>query len=249
MAPQPGPVRLAELRSPQIRELTRSKGQTLCVLPVGASEQHGPHLPIGTDTIIATALCEAASASSGVPLLPTLWASFSHAHTTAWPGTFSLGARTLLDLLVEIGAWVSASGFSKLLLVNAHVGNAGALKVAVEELRDGGEIRPGLINWYELEELGATVSADAADWHANAAETALLLHLRPELVDREAIRDDPDRTAGLVLSYSVRETSREGHTGSPSRATAPEGARLFAAASAALAERFERARAEAPPKL
>lgn len=240
------PVRLAELTSPRIRALIE-EGQNLCVLPVGATEQHGPHLPVGTDTLIATALCEEASARSGVPLLPALWVSSSHAHTTAWPGTISLRPRDVIGLVVEIGSWVAASGFAKLLVVNAHVGNAGVLKVAVDELRDAGDVRPGLINWYELDEVKATVSADAADWHANAAETALLLHLRPELVDREAIRDDPDRTRDLILSYTVRETSKEGQTGSPSSATAADGARLFAAAAAALTDRFERARAESPP--
>jgi creatinine amidohydrolase len=248
MASEPGPLRLTELRSPQIRELVL-EGQSLCVLPVGATEQHGPHLPVGTDTMIATALCEAASSRSGVPLLPTLWASSSAAHTTAWAGTVSLGFREVIELVLQIGTWVAASGFSKLLIVNAHVGNVGVLRVAAGELRDAGKIRPGLINWYELEEVRATVSQDAADWHANAAETALLLHLRPELVDREALRDDPDRTADLLLSYSVSETSREGHTGSPSSATAADGARLFTAAAEALAKRFERARAEDPPNL
>jgi creatinine amidohydrolase len=239
-------VRLADLTSPQIKRLV-DEGQSLCVLPVGATEQHGPHLPTGTDTMIATALCEEASARSGVPLLPTLWLGCSHAHTMAWPGTLSVRPELLIELVVQTGAWVSATGFAKLLLVNAHVGNAHALAVAVGRLRDAGEVRPGLLNWYELEEVASTVSADATDWHANAAETALLLHLTPDLVDRELILDDPDRTDGLVLSYSVRETSINGHTGCPSRATAHDGAALFDAAAAALTVRFERARAESPP--
>jgi creatinine amidohydrolase len=241
-----GPIRLAELRSPQIRQLVL-EGESLCVLPVGATEQHGPHLPTGTDTMIATALCEEASARSGAPLLPAVWLGHSHAHTTAWPGTVSLSAGAVIGLIAQVGEWVAASGFTKLLLVNAHVGNAHVLAVAVGELRHAGQIRAGLVNWYELDEVSAAVSADATDWHANAAETALLLHLRPELVDREQIRDDPDRTEGLLLSYSVRETSKEGHTGRPSEATAADGAALFDAAAAALANRFERARSESPP--
>ena len=64
------------------------------------------------------------------------------------------------------------------------------------------------------------MTADADDWHAHAAETSLMLHLRPELVDRDEIRDDEDRTRDLVLSYTVAETSREGLTGAPSRASA-----------------------------
>jgi creatinine amidohydrolase len=240
------PVRLAELRSPEIGELVGA-GHTLCVLPVGATEQHGPHLPVGTDSIIATALCEAASGLTGVPLLPTLWVSSSGAHTTAWPGTVSLTPRGAIAVVVEIGRWVAASGFEKLLIVNAHAGNGGVLKVATEELRDGGIIRPGLVHWYDLDETREAVTRDAQDFHANAAETALMLHLRPDLVDRDALRDDPDRTGDLVLSYNVRETSRDGHTGAPSTATASFGAELFTAAVDALARRFELAAAERPP--
>jgi creatinine amidohydrolase len=247
MAARRRPVRLAELRWPEIAALVEA-GESLCVLPVGATEQHGPHLPIGTDTMIATSLCEAASARTGVPLLPTLWVSSSHAHTTAWPGTISLPPRDAIGVVVEIGAWVAASGFSKLLIVNAHAGNAGMLKVATEELRHQARIRPGLLHWFELEGVRETVTADALDWHANAAETALMLHLHPDLVDRAAIRDDPDRTEELVLSYTVRETSREGHTGAPSRATASGGAELFAAAVDGIVERFERARREDAPR-
>jgi creatinine amidohydrolase len=217
---------------------------------VGAVEQHGRHLPASTDTDIATALCRAASARSGAPLLPTLWAGSSQAHTTAWPGTLSLSPRLLIDVVVELAAWIRASGFTRLLLVNAHVGNAAPLRVAVDEIRARGELRVGLVSWYELTpEIAAEVTADADDWHAHAAETSLMLHLRPELVDRDEIRDDEDRTGDLVLSYTVAETSREGLTGAPSRASAEQGAALFEAVVTALAECIERARTEEPPLL
>jgi len=217
---------------------------------VGAVEQHGCHLPASTDTDIATAVCRAASARTGAPLLPTLWAGSSQAHTTAWPGTLSLSPRLLIDVVVELATWIRASGFTRLLLVNAHVGNAAPLRVAVDEIRARGELRVGLVSWYELTpEIAAEVTADADDWHAHAAETSLMLHLRPELVDRDEIRDDEDRTGDLVLSYTVAETSREGLTGAPSRASAEQGAALFEAVITALAERIERARTEEPPTL
>jgi creatinine amidohydrolase len=217
---------------------------------VGAVEQHGRHLPASTDTDIATAVCRAASARTGAPLLPTLWAGSSQAHTTAWPGTLSLSPRLLIDVVVELATWIRASGFTRLLLVNAHVGNAAPLRVAVDEIRARGKLRVGLVSWYELTpEIAAEVTADADDWHAHAAETSLMLHLRPELVDRDEIRDDEDRTGDLVLSYTVAETSREGLTGTPSGASAEQGAALFESVVTALAERIERARTEEPPTL
>ena len=243
------PTLLAELTWPAIERLVQG-GETLCLLPVGATEQHGRHLPASTDTAIGEAICHGASRATGVPVLPALAISFSQVHTTAWPGTFSLAPRTLIQVVVEIARWVSASGFEKLLIVNAHVGNVGPLKVAVEEIRHEGAVRAGATNWWQLTpEIEAELSADADDWHANAAETALMLHLRPELVATDEIRDDPDRTGGLVLGYSVAETSRDGLTGAPSRGTEEGGARLYDAAVAALAGVVERARREQPPSL
>jgi creatinine amidohydrolase len=244
-----GPRLLDELTWPVIARVV-SEGETLCVLPVGATEQHGRHLPASTDSEIGTAICRAASARTGVPLLPTLWAGSSRAHTAKWPGTFSLPPRLLVDIVAELARWVSASGFTKLLIVNAHVGNAAPLRVAVDEIRAADELRVGLVNWYELTpEIARRVTADADDWHAHAAETALMLYLRPELVDVREIRDDHDRTAGLVFSYTVAETSMEGLTGAPSGATAQQGAELFESAVAALVERIERGRVELPPAL
>ncbi len=243
------PLLVEELTWPVLARLLDA-GETLCVLPVAAVEQHGPHLPVSTDTEIATALCRAASARASAPLLPTLWAGSSQAHTTAWPGTFSLSPRLLIEVVVELARWVRASGFTRLLIVNAHVGNAAPLRVAVDEIRAAGELRAGLVSWYELTpEIEAEVTSDADDWHAHGAETSLMLHLRPELVERDAIRDDEDRTEDLVLSYTVAETSREGVTGAPSRASAAQGAVLFEQVVTALAERLERARVEQPPTL
>lgn len=249
MPARSAPLLVEDLSWPALARLL-AEGEHLCVLPVAAIEQHGPHLPVSTDTEIATAVSRAASARAGVPLLPTLWVGSSQAHTTAWPGTFSLPPRLLIQVVVELARWVRASGFTRLLLVNAHVGNAAPLRVAVDEIRAGGEIRVGLVSWYELTpEIAAEVTSDADDWHAHAAETSLMLYLRPELVDREAIRDDADRSGDLVLSYTVPETSREGLTGAPSRASAEQGAALFEAVVAALTERIERARVEEAPPL
>jgi creatinine amidohydrolase len=240
---------LEELTWPAVAALI-DEGHDLALLPVGATEQHGRHLPLSTDSEIAAAVCREASRRTGVPVLPTVQIGSSGAHTEKWPGTLSLPPRLLVDVVVELARWVRAAGFRKLLVVNAHVGNAAALKIAVEEVRAQGELRIGLADWYRLTpEIAAVVTADADDWHAHAAETSLMLHLRPDLVRREEIRDDPDRTEGLVFSYTVAETSVDGLTGAPSRGTAEDGARLFDAVAAALADRIERARTEAPPLL
>jgi creatinine amidohydrolase len=107
-----------------------------------------------------------------------------------------------------------------------------------------------VINWFDLSPaIMATLTADGEDVHANSAETALMMHLHPQLVDRSAIADDPDRTIGKVFKYTVAQTSRDGTTGSPSLATPEAGARLFDEIVSALAERVEAARLEAPPTI
>lgn len=243
------PILLEELTWPQVAALVEG-GERLCLLPVGATEQHGRHLPLNTDSAIATAICHAASARTGVPVLPTLTISSSHAHTTKWPGTLSLPPVQVIDVVVELSRWVRASGFTKLLIVNAHGGNVGPLRVAVDEIRRAGGLQVGLVSWFDLsDEIAAAVFADGQDIHANAIETSFMLHLRPELVDRAEIRDDPDRTIGLVFSYHVAQTSVDGLTGAPSRGSAEEGARVLELVVAALAERIAHARVEDPPVL
>jgi creatinine amidohydrolase len=245
----PGPRLLEEMTWPQVADAVEN-GQTLTLMPVGATEQHGRHLPLVTDSEIATAICRRASALTGVPVLPTVSIASSHAHTTRWPGTLSLPPRLVIEVVVELSRWVRAAGFTRLLLVNAHGGNAGPLRVAVDEIRCAGGLQVGLVNYFELTpEISGRMLADGEDVHANSAETSLMLHLRPDLVVLDEIRDDPDRTIGRVFSYTVAQTSVDGLTGSPSLATAEAGRSLFEAIVAALADRVERARLETPPDL
>jgi len=242
-------VLIQNLTWPQAARLTQA-GERLCLLPVGALEQHGKHLPAITDSAIADAICHAVSERTGVPVLPSLWATSSQAHTKKWPVTFAVTPRTLIEIVVQLAAWVRSSGFTKLLIVNAHGGNVGPLRVAVDEIRCQGDLQVGMINWFTLtSEIEAFVNSDGLDVHANRAETSLMLFLHPDLVDRSAIADDPDRTLDKVFSYTVAQTSVDGLTGSPSLATAEDGAWLFESVVAALSKKVEVARAEEPPTL
>jgi creatinine amidohydrolase len=243
-------MRLDELTWPRVAALVEN-GETLCLLPIGATEQHGRHLPLATDSHIAEAICTAVSDRTGVPVLPTLTISSSHAHTAKWPGTLSYPPRMVIEMLVELSQWIRGAGFRKLLMLNAHGGNTAPIGVATDEIRRAGTgLQVGAVSWFELSaEIAELTFADGEDIHANAAETSLMLYLRPELVDRAHIYDDPDRTRGRVFRYTVAQTSVDGLTGAPSRASAESGARLFALIVDALAERVARARDEDPPDL
>ena len=240
------PVLLENLTWPQIAAL----GEPLCVLPVGAVEQHGRHLPCVTDTLFVDAFCQEASRRTGVPLAPTLRVSSSHAHSTKWPGTFSYPPVFFVEMVCETARWVKASGFGKLLIVNAHGGNPAPLRVAVDEIRRAGQLQVGCVHWFDLTpQIDGWVTQDAGDWHANRAETSLMRYLRPDLIDESAVIDDPDRTVGTVFSYPVNQTSVDGLTGTPSEGTAAEGEEIFAAVVDALVDVIGRARAEDYPDL
>jgi creatinine amidohydrolase len=164
-------------------------------------------------------------------VLPTLSYGCSLGHSRRWPGTLALQPQTLTESVVEIFEWLHAAGFQRLMLVNGHVGNAAPLRCALEIIRS--RFDDAMVRVCNVAEISPRVRAeffgDADDWHANAAETSLMLAVAPELVrpDKIAAADDEDRTAGLVFSHPVNRTSRNGVTGFPSRATVEQGKNLF----------------------
>jgi creatinine amidohydrolase len=126
------------------------------------------------------------------------------------------------------------------------------MRVAVDQIRNErmGRLQVGFINtFYMSPEIQAHFTQDAADLHANKGECDLMLHLAPETVDVDALRlaDDIDRTADLVFSYPVSQTSLNGTTGTPSKGCAEDGAHLFSLMCAALNDKLERAKVEIPP--
>lgn len=245
------PIRWAELASPDIGELFRAHPDEVGLVPVGATEQHGPHLPTGTDTIVASAICDAVSVRTGAPVLPPVSVGCSFGHGTVIPGTLSLTPELLSEVVRAIAEWAAHSGLRRLIFVNGHSGNAGALSTATDHLRlYRTDLRVGFSGWWDVDgEIAKAVFADGNDVHANQAETSLMMAVAPDLVhlDRIATADDADRTNGLVFRYTATELSCNGVTGSPSLANVELGQRLFAYTVDVVAERVERGRVEAPP--
>ena len=234
----------------EIKSLPRS-GQELCLLPAGATEQHGPQLGVGMDTCNAVNLCAAVSRATGVPVLPPLSYGCSLGHSRRWPGTLSVQPQTLIQTVVELFDWLHGAGFKRLIIVNGHVGNAAPLRCAVDLIRS--RLDDALVRVCNVAEISPRVRAefhaDAEDWHANAAETSLMLALAPELVRPEklAAADDADRTGGLVFTHPVNRTSKNGVTGFPSRATREQGEKLFDLMVADLSTLVRAALTEQPP--
>jgi len=211
------PVRWEELTWEQVAAL-RDGGIDLAILPVGATEQHGLHLPMGVDTLSAVAVAEGVSARTGFPVLPAIPVGCSLGHSKHWPGTLSLRPETLARVVYEIAEWVQAAGFNRLVILNGHVTNWAPLRCALENVRaDFPEVRIALRSIWEItREIGEVYFRDGdTNFHANAAETSLMLHLRPDLVDMSKAKDEPNRSASCFFSYTVNKESVHGVCGSP----------------------------------
>lgn len=193
------------------------------IIPVGSTEQHGPHLPLDTDTRIATAVGRAAAERLDGParwtLAPAIGYGASGEHE-AFAGTISIGTSALRLLLVEFGR-SAARWASRLVFVNGHGGNVEALGAAVALLRYEGR-----------DAAWCSVTARGADAHAGHTETSVLLHISPHLVDTTEAR--PGNRAPLrelmpqLRAGGVAAVSEVGVLGDPTTATADEGGRIFA---------------------
>ena len=206
-------------------------GVDSAILPVGATEQHGPHLGCGVDTSISQKVCSAVAKNTSAVLLPALPYGCSMGHSKRWPGTVALQPKTLIDVIKDMGDWIYASGFRRLFIVNGHVTNFAPLRCALEMLRaEHDDMMIALINTPELSDrVKQAHFQDADDWHANDAETSLMMARDTEMVRVEkcTVSDDEDRTVDSVFSHPVNRTSKNGVTGSPSLASAEKGEELF----------------------
>ena len=198
------------------------------ILPIGATGTARPASVAAAWIACWPAACAVTSpARTGVPMLPTLPYGCSLGHSRRWPGTIALDPLLMTQVVTQIGAWAYHSGVRRLFLVNAHVTNAAPVRCALEMLRAAhDDLMVAAIDTATISERVAIVhTADAADWHANAAETALMMALAPAMVRKARLTDadDEDRTIDLVFSHPVNRTSRNGVTGEPSTATAAQG--------------------------
>jgi mycofactocin system creatininase family protein len=209
-------VRLAELSWPDVAE--RAAAGAILAVPVGATEQHGPHLPLSTDTDIALALCDRLSDKRPDVLVAPAVAFGSSGEHAGFAGTLSIGQAATELLLLELGR-SAAETFARLLFVSAHGGNAAPVARAVARLRaESRDVEVFQPRW-------------DGDPHAGRPETALQLALRPSVVRMDQAVAGDRRPLGEVLPLlregGVRAVSHTGVLGDPTAATASEGNALL----------------------
>jgi creatinine amidohydrolase len=199
------------------------RNASIAVLPIGSFEQHGSHLPLATDSIVAYAIAEALANQYGLLLLPPLTISCSHEHND-FAGTVSISAATLYAVVGDVVVSLEQRGIRKLVLVNGHGGNY-VLGNIVQE-GNVGERRMALFphrdDWEQARKVGGLVTSNHEDMHGGELETSILLHATPDQVRDGA--DDwvaPERTH--LHEIGVGEYSRSGIIGRPSLASADKG--------------------------
>ena len=233
---------LAEMTWQQVNELDRS---TVVLVPFGAMEQHGLHLPLETDAFIATELAERVDRACDGKLLvlPTQWLGLS-THHMSFPGTITASVETYLALAAEIISSVAQAGFERILVLNSHGGNGSILDVVLTKCRLlHPRTRILLITYWN-----AAASALAAIresslggmGHACELETSLLLASKPSVVDIDRMKPDgrwsqseflgKDMLAGgaAAVSRTFAEVSHNGGVGDPRTASSEKGERFYA---------------------
>ena len=232
-------IRFEEMRSPEIGELAKMEGMVL--LPIGACEEHGRHLPVVTDTKMAyQASLDAAEAlchQMPIAVLPPLWYGYTVAMLKNWPGTVTIRPKVLVDFLYDICRSLIDMDLNKILIVNGHGNNPGVLDVAARTVGDDFKVFPGIVNIFNLWDKEFVrknrKSPEGGIGHAGEIETSVMLYLT-DLADM-SVADDTDimrsnlkncpvdfasgRKKRLYLSTWYLENSTYGGAGDPSSAT------------------------------
>lgn len=237
------------------------KVRAIAVLPVAATEQHGPHLPLSVDTDLVNGVVAAALPHIAPDLpalfLPTQAVGFSPEHTR-FAGTLTLKAETLIRVWTELGECVAASGVKKLVLLNSHGGQVGALDLVARDLRARLGMLVYSVNWFGLplldpkgQDVNARFSAEEHRFgiHGGEIETAMMLALKPERVRmdkaeyfRSTSQARAERFAMLgngksaKLAWQMQDINANGAAGNAAAATADNGHALLDAAGRALAQ-------------
>ncbi|KJK50353.1 creatinine amidohydrolase [Lentzea aerocolonigenes] len=202
------------------------RDQRIAVLPVGSTEQHGPHLPLATDSVIAWTIAKEISEAHGVRLLPPVQFSCSQEHAD-WPGTVSISASTLISVVNDIADSLRRNGVEHVVLVNGHGGNY-VLSNIVQEGRNLA-LFPGRDDWANAREKAGIETSAFSDMHAGELETSILLHAHPDLIrPGYETADHLAEDRRHMLTLGLAPYTESGVIGRPSLASARKGELLLA---------------------
>jgi creatinine amidohydrolase len=231
--------------------------RTIVVLPLGATEQHGPHLPLETDTIIAEGVVARVQrllpSEADIRFLPTEAVGYSPEHLHI-QGTLSLGYAEAIERWIAIGAEQAAQGVCRLVMLNAHGGNSPLMTIVATELRLRFNMLAVATSWTRFALPADLLPAEekAFGIHGGLAETSVMLALRPDLVDMNQARDFPSQQRRFAADYShlraygphafgwlMSDLSPHGVVGDAASASAEHGNRILDHAARGIVELLE----------
>jgi creatinine amidohydrolase len=248
----------SDLTTRHFAQLAASKNiaQAVAVLPVAATEQHGPHLPVSVDTTLVNGVVDASlphlPADLPILFLPTQQIGKSNEHIR-FPGTLTLSAQTVISIWMELGACVARVGIKKLVLLNSHGGQASIMDIVARDLRTEHDLIVYSTNWYNLPLGDAVTGLFSAEEHrfgihAGDIETSMMLALREKYVDMSKAQNfhstSEDRAAkypvlgngtSAKLGWQMQDYNAMGAAGNAATATAAKGHALINAAGLQLA--------------
>jgi len=248
-------VQLERMTSPEVRRACAA-AHGVALIPIGAIEVHGPHLPVGTDSIETYEIGLRAARQTGVLIAPLVWYGNSRSFMD-FPGSIGVRPEVLRELMKDIALSLLHHGFDKLVLLDGHGGNYGALDVLIEDLHLETRALVCHVRVWELATVPKPEGTPVYDGHGGSSETSVMLALCPEDVDRSKFKDsapDIDLTrygsifpspSGLyskgpiVFPLSMGEMVSAGHHGDPRLGSAERGDALLKVKAEALAEFLE----------
>jgi len=227
---------LSTLTWPEARDAIRNA--SLAILPVGAIEQHGPHLPLSTDWLIASRIASDAARAGDRLLVPGIPIGVSAEHRQFW-GTLAVEPDGLRDQAISIARSLSSHGLQRLVFVNGHGGNVVPLQETASRLREEG-IYAFVFNWWvSIARMLSDLFPDPTA-HAGSIETSLLLAIAPDLVRHDRLDDADAATAwgstveGVLVGADALDFTERGNVGDPHLSTAEKGKTVLEAADSSL---------------
>jgi creatinine amidohydrolase len=236
-------MKFCEMTGLQLRKVSRAA--TIVLAPIAACEQHSRHLPTGTDTLLVTAVAEGVEQRlpDQVLLLPTLWLGAS-AHHLRLGATLSAEVDTHVTMICDLLSSLLDDGYQRVLVLNGHGGNIDTMHMALRRLQPRYlSCLLAAASYWEPAEKELAVLAEGARksmGHACEFETSMVLALRPDLVKRDQIQNDPPRDEpslrGLYIAEDMKTRTDHGAVGYPELATAEKGRAFLNAAILRTAE-------------
>lgn len=240
-----------KLHSPELGKLVDE--DPLAILPVGQIEEHGPHLPLSTDCLIAARWAWAVGERLGqmmpVLLMDTVTYGYSGKAMTRWPGTVRVGMDVVEDYVYDVCASLADMGLQKIAVLNGHGHHNALLELVARRLADEEGVAPAILNPAGLAARalqGIARGGTGGSCHAGEMETSLMLYLHPELVELSAAPDGDELSeelrppSGVFWSTWARQKTESGIYGKPGVASAKTGRALFEALVAGAAEFLEK---------